>query len=104
VITFSLLLRPSTAPSAIVPREVLEPAPQEPAHGSQALRPELEVLVRALAALTGPERFEVYAAVIEQACHPRSPARSWDDWEGVRGVESPGGDAIQDCDELRDDE
>ena len=51
------------------------------------LRPELESLVRALAALPEPERSTVFAAANEQARRERKgPTLSWDDWESARGV------------------
>lgn len=82
----------SNPPAANVP-----PAPKY-------LRPELENLVRALAALPEPERSTVFAAANEQAQRERrGPTLSWDDWEAARGVVKFGGNAVEDCDGLYDD-
>lgn len=79
------------------------PPAQIPPSAPKHLRPELEVLVRALAALPEPERSEVYAAVDEEARCTRGPMLSWDEWEAARGVVSLGGNAVEDCDALCDD-
>jgi hypothetical protein len=79
------------------PAANLLPAPKH-------LRPELENLVRALAALPEPERSTVFAAANEQASRDRKgPTLSWDDWESARGVVTLGGNAVEDCDGLYDD-
>jgi hypothetical protein len=61
------------------------------------LRPELESLVRALAALPEPERSIVFAAANEQAQRERKgPTLSWDDWGvSARGREA-WGNALED--------
>jgi hypothetical protein len=79
------------------------PPAQTPSTAPKHLRPELEVLVRALAALPEPERSEVYAAVNEEARRSRGPTLSWDDWEAARGVVNLGGNAVEDCNALYDD-
>jgi hypothetical protein len=72
--------------------------------GPKYLRPELESLVRALAALPEPDRSTVFAAANEQAQLARKgPTLSWDDWESARGVVKLGGNAVEDCDGLYDD-
>lgn len=82
----------SNPPAANVP-----PAPKY-------LRPELENVVRALAALSEPDRSTVVAAASEHARQERKgPTLSWDDWESARGVVKLGGNAVEDCDGLHDD-
>jgi hypothetical protein len=68
------------------------------------LRPELEKLVRALAALQEPDRATVVAAANEQAQRDRKgPTISLDDWETTRWVLGLGGNAVEDCNWLYDD-
>jgi hypothetical protein len=67
------------------------------------LRPELEALVRALAALSERERSEVYASVNEETRRSRGPTLGWDEWEAARGVVSLGGNAVDDSDRHYDD-
>lgn len=79
------------------------PAANAPSAPKQ-LRPELENLVRALAALPEPERSTVFAAANAQAQPERKgPTLSWDDWESAHGVVKLGGNAVEDCDGLYDD-
>ena len=69
--------------------------PSAPKH----LRPELENLARALAALLEAERSTVIAAANEQAQRDRKrPTLSSDDWDSVRWLLGLGGNAIEDCD------
>jgi len=71
---------------------------------SKYLRPELENLVRALAALQEPDRSAVVAAAREQAQGDRrGPTISLDDWESPRWVLGLGGNAVEDCDWVDDD-
>lgn len=65
------------------------------------MRPELEDLVRALAALPAAERRRVVAATERAAARPQATL-SWDLWDRACGVVSLGGDAVEDCDRLYD--
>lgn len=85
------MARPSNPPA--------ENPPTAPKH----LRPELEALVRTLAALPDDERTRVYDAVNDHSRQGKPATLSWDKWETVRGVVSLGGNAVDDCDQLYDD-
>jgi hypothetical protein len=61
------------------------------------MRPELENLVRALAALPAPDRRDVVAAA-ERGVARTQATLSWDLWDRARGVVSLGGDAVEDSD------
>jgi hypothetical protein len=65
-----------------------------------ALRPELETLVRALAALPEAERRIVVSAAEEAAAHAKT--LPWELWDRARGAVSLGGHAVEDCDRLYD--
>jgi hypothetical protein len=66
----------------------------------EAVRPELETLVRALAALTDADRRNVVSAAERAAV--RAPTLPWDLWERAEGVVTLGGNAVEDCDRLYD--
>jgi hypothetical protein len=72
---------------AFVARSSNPPA-QTPPTAPKHLRPELEVLVRALAALPEPERSEVYVAVNEEARRSRGPTPDEPDLSGASNLEA----------------
>jgi hypothetical protein len=81
-----------------VPRSSNAPAPNAV---QERVRPELEPLVRELAALPPAVRRSVFSAA-EQAAEQAKPIVTWDEFDRARGVVSLGGNAVDDCDNLYD--
>lgn len=71
------------------------------APAAPTLRPELEPLVRQLAALPTAVRHSVVNAA-EQAAADVNPILPWDEFDRAHGVVQLGGNALTDCDALYD--
>jgi len=65
------------------------------------VRPELEPLVRQLAALPSAVRHSVVSAA-EEAAAESKPVLPWDEFDRAHGIVQLGGDALADCDALYD--
>lgn len=81
-----------------MPRSSNAPAPET---GQARVRPDLEPLVRELAALPPAVRRSVVSAA-EQAAHRARPTVTWDEFDRARGAVTLGGNAVDDCDDLYD--